>query len=337
MADHNLISPSMLREALLKLEVNQHTRMEMHLAKEDLREYLRSDLGQLRSEIKSDRNKVVRYLSLIITVLIGGDIWAFVSMKQRVQTALNDEITAIRVSVRQRLDQEFETPRIKALVEEKAREYTAKEAKHYIAEQVESGLKPYQERVATAFRELQVQKQTLDEYQSGAKRAASDLNDQQVALALFSSALSGSRRDFDTLVRISKGNSSAVEAARKNVEALKKSLDQYRRPTFVTGGIEVTVPDHNGREKNLRDFGATELMALLQSETEGADVMRYMMGYLVVRPRNELVKPALQALKTSQFLPGLAATCGVLLRVYGERAPFMDIDGWIRVLSGEQQ
>jgi hypothetical protein len=325
-----------MREVLLKLEVNQHVRTEMYLAKEDLREYLRRDSERIRTEIIAERQKLFTALSLLVTVVIGGDIWAFVSMKDRVQTALNEEVASIRGSVKQRLDEEFRTPRITALVEEKAREYTKNEAQRYITEQVESGLKPYQKRVNAAFGELGTQKSELAKYQSAAQQAAENLNHQQMVSALFGGALSGSRRDFEELNRLGKENPSLSGSTRKALDAVSRSLEQFRKPMMVSGGIEISMQDQQGHERNLQTFSSAELFKALQSQAEGSEMMRYVMGYLISKPRGELVAPALEILRSSQSLPGLASTTGVLLNVYGAKAAFIDIDGWMKFLTQEQ-
>ena len=137
------LDPNRLRDALLKMEVMQFARSELHVVKDDLREYLRADAEALRQEAAASRKKIVGCLVAFLTLLVGSNVWGVTSAIQRlrheVEVTLAAEVTKtreqaagvlanesarIREQVRIRLDAEFAAPRIRQLVEEKAQEYT---------------------------------------------------------------------------------------------------------------------------------------------------------------------------------------------------------------------
>jgi hypothetical protein len=189
MSDH--INPDQLREVLLKLEVTQFAKGELHVIKEDLREMLSRDLRDHRRELR-DRNRW--FIGIVLSTaafIIGGDVWTVRDSVHRAQDAVNKEIEAsrersretlaaevqrIRRNVSDRLDQEFSEPHIRQLVEEKAREYTEVEARSYINAQVENSLKPFHQQVASAMGEISKQRDLVAGYQAKVGEAVTELN-----------------------------------------------------------------------------------------------------------------------------------------------------------------
>jgi len=151
-----------MREVVLKLELTQYAQTEAHLAKEELREYIRSELLALRNENQLDRRKQYGTIAFIITILVGSDVWAIQNLESRVQHALAAEVeknrqlvaavlatetTKMQRQIIDRLNQEFGTPRLQEMIGEEARRYTANEANSYITAEVETKIRPFRTQI----------------------------------------------------------------------------------------------------------------------------------------------------------------------------------------------
>jgi hypothetical protein len=238
-----------MREAVLKLEITQFARGEALLAREDLREYIRLELNSLRNEIRHERGKLVRNLILVLTILIGGDVWTiwgvFQHAKQTFQQALQIEVDKtqkradvvlgaeterLRQQIRLRLDQEFETPRIHQVIESEARRYTATEAQSYITTQVDAGLKPFQAQVTQVRQTLADVSNRLEPV----KTAVDTYRDVLHTATLATTAMAGSRsahRELNSLVNSQ--NADVRQIAGWALEAVDNELlDMLRNQTL---------------------------------------------------------------------------------------------------------
>src|ERR1039457_1768577 len=188
MSDH--IDPDRLREVLLKLEVTQFARGELHAIRADMREILERDLSDHRRELRARNNKIIFIAISTAAVIIGGDFWTIRETANRAQDAVNVEVQAVRArsrgvlasevqriqhEVSERLNHEFAEPRIRQLIEEKAREYTEVQARSYIAAQVDSGLKPFRQEVAAAVDEVSKQRDSVAAYKAKVGEAFDEL------------------------------------------------------------------------------------------------------------------------------------------------------------------
>jgi hypothetical protein len=75
---HHDINLEAMREAVLKLEVTQFARTEVQLAKTELRDYLQSEVTVQATQARQRNGKVVRYIVVAASILIGSDIWAYI-------------------------------------------------------------------------------------------------------------------------------------------------------------------------------------------------------------------------------------------------------------------
>jgi hypothetical protein len=352
------LDPNRLRDALLKMEVMQFARSELHVVKDDLREYLRADAEALRQEAAASRKKIVGCLVAFLTLLVGSNVWGVTSAIQRlrheVEVTLAAEVTKtreqaagvlanesarIREQVRIRLDAEFAAPRIRQLVEEKAQEYTKREAQSYILAQVGTSLKPLQERVASAMDEAAKQRSLINTYSAGVTRAIDDLAQQREMSALGDEALAGSREAYDRLSAISRSQSTQAEKARARIGTIRRSLAIYLKPD-IGGALQLNFKRKKGTTETtvMQDnLSIAELFDTLNSEIEISEDRRRIMGYIAARPKQDIIDPALAVLGGSTYLPAIAATCGVLQHVFGPQADFLDIGGWIAFLRTQQQ
>lgn len=301
MNEHDL-NLDRMREAVLKLEVTQYAKAEAQLAKEelrqDIREQIRIEMLSLRSEAREDRRRLLGYAILAFTILIGGDIWTVWSSVNRlqgeVQKALQIEVeknrqTAAAVlatetqkmhdQIRERLNHEFETPRLHQMIGEEARRYTANEAQAYINTQVEAVLKPFREQVSQELarsehttQQLQQNEQRLTKAIEESEKLTKSLS-QQVSLltrrndiyGLGAAAIDeGDRASLGVLTVISEDQAETkviretAEAEMLKVKAFWVGIDKIRASEFHWTGID-------GKPKAEAELTACDLLHELRN------------------------------------------------------------------------
>jgi len=50
--------------------------------------------------------------------------------------------------------------------------------------------------------------------------------------------------------------------------------------------------------------------------------------HIASKPKNEVCEEAIRVFESSDSLMGLAATCGILSKILGPKADFLDFDEW---------
>jgi hypothetical protein len=107
-----------------KIDIMQYARTEMHVAKEEIREMLKTDIEAYKKEIRERNSRIVKIAVAITVFLVGSNIWAWFGiankLHEKVQGALNNEVTIIRGEVKNRLNTEFDKPVIRKTVQEVA-------------------------------------------------------------------------------------------------------------------------------------------------------------------------------------------------------------------------
>ena len=103
-----------------KIDIMQYARNEMLITKEEIREILRTDMKAYKEKIRKRDRRIANIAYIAIGLLLGSNIWAWVSLHDRVQKALDNEVTKIQNNVKLRLDKEFEQPTIRKTVQEVA-------------------------------------------------------------------------------------------------------------------------------------------------------------------------------------------------------------------------
>jgi len=73
-----------------------------------------------KEKIRKRDRRIANIAYIAIGLLLGSNIWAWVSLHDRVQKALDNEVTKIQNNVKLRLDKEFEQPTIRKTVQEVA-------------------------------------------------------------------------------------------------------------------------------------------------------------------------------------------------------------------------
>jgi hypothetical protein len=101
-----------------KINIMQYARTEVHLAKEEIRETLRMDMKSYKEKIRKRDRRIAKVAYTAIVLLVGSNIWAWISLHDRVQKALDSEVAKIQNNVKLRIDKEFEQPTIRKTVQE---------------------------------------------------------------------------------------------------------------------------------------------------------------------------------------------------------------------------
>lgn len=237
-----------MREVALKLDVNQYARNEVAITKAELRDALQTEVTSLKEDIKVERRKVWGVAVALLAILVGGDIWAVDALRQKMLTALDDEVNrsrkavekslmtetrSMQVEIHKRLAKEFEAPHLKELIGSEARRYTATEAKDYIASQVEAGLKPFRMQVEHAEADLQrfrtgqtnYEKQYNSDY---AKLSKTIAESEKLAQTLSAQVQILKRRNEVSALRvdaISSGNRASLDALNRIIADPKEEQD----------------------------------------------------------------------------------------------------------------
>lgn len=331
--DGHRVNADQIRELALKLDLLQFAKQEMHVVKGDVREALRGDIVEHRNHLDGRITRWVRIAAAAFSILMGGDIWAWYSFKARIEDAsrreieqirrevhleatktLESELARIRTQVSSRIDREFQTTRIRDLVDQKAREYTERQAGQRIAQAVGESVKPY---VASA------------------SKSAEDLNALRTILFVGERASDGSVPDYVRLTELGRQQTEVGQIARTKIAAINRNLSLFNSPPGAYIGLSFT--DTNGKTTEVGQLSTAAIFDLIAAPSTLNEYRHTMMAYAKGKPKAEVAKEALRILSKSQHLPALAATCGILRAIYGDRAAQLDVARWLAFLQSEIQ
>lgn len=332
-----------------KVDAEQFVRSEVQIAARELRDQADEHQRQVRRRIWSTTGAIVALLGV-------SSVWGLVQVGQYIQK--NAE------AVRARVEKEFETPRIRDLMMEVASD----EARGLLQQEVQPKLEALNNQIneqmvrardqtterlgsfETAIREVEEGSQEqyrqlvagLDATREEAERLtgilSGQINDQQKLhdlLFTVERAEYGSARAYAELRQIAQETTERAEIAARRVVAIERELSLYRRaPRVLIGGITIT---SRGKTGSSGEFSTAELFEVLRDEAARDSLRHRLMADIRGRPKPEIASAALAILGSSDYLPTLAATCGIVREVFGERARFMDVEGWKRFLSKETE
>lgn len=321
--------PDRIRETLLKLEIQQFARGELHVLKQDLREILERDLKEHKRDVQTRNRRFFAVAITVVTILVGGDIWTVrdtlrrlekqaqdavnrevEGVRARASATLASEVQSVRLAVSDRLNREFETPRLRALVEEKAKEYAERQARQYLTQKVDQSLQPVNEKM---------------------NRSATEIENLRNLLFAAEQAMDGDLRAYLQLVAVAREQSERGRIAAGKLTAILRDLSQYRQPPGFYENLALTLP--NGKQVPLNEISTGELFRMLQDPTLDVNRRRAMMAYIVNKPKPEVVSSSIQVLNTSQYLPTIAATCGILGAVFNNQSQFLNVQWWLDFLK----
>lgn len=126
--------------------------------KDEYKEYLEEKTKEIKKDLWLEYERqekwIGRHLKILLTVLvfsIGGSLYSYFQIQdyiqkqvqERTNKAVEDEIIKARQRISERINSEFETPRIQTLIEESAKKYTEERVKKYITKKVDNAVTPF--------------------------------------------------------------------------------------------------------------------------------------------------------------------------------------------------
>ncbi len=233
----------------------------------------------------------------------------------KIAKTLDDEVEKARTAVSQRLDQEFETKRIRTLIEDKARQYTETRAREFIAEKVERTITPLTDSLKIAI-----------------EQASTEVQHLRYFVSVEGQARFGSFAAYQELLKIAAGHTANAEIAKRQVVLIERDMTLYKTPP---GFFEFLVKRQEGKEIPIDKVPTAELFKEMEDPLMTDRIRHTLMAYIVARPKQEIASEASKLLTASDSLPAVAATCGILAKVFGDKARFLDRRGWLEVLQRE--
>jgi esterase/lipase len=317
-----------------KIDLKQFSEMQTAIIKEQLSADLDKEIE--KQNIKT--NKVLNRYRNIVVLIVGGSIIGWVglifSMNKKVQKALENEVGKITILIQNRLNYEFSTPIITKLVEDKAQEYTEKNAKDYIEGQVTNKIKPYenavQEKLNTADDRLKqaqgIIKQSEDQLRN--------INEQVDIFTLQSDALSGDRKAFDKLLSSRFHSKQNLKTAENIFKTIIRSYAIYQEIPSMYQDVYFTTP--SGKTIEIKNLTAFEIYKYAETPFVPVEHRRVMMLYISQKPKKDILESSLNILRNSESLDACAVACGVLKNTLKRNdVNFMDFDGWIKAINEE--
>jgi hypothetical protein len=142
----------------------------------------------------------------------------------------------------------------------------------------------------------------------------------------------GSRKAFSKLKEIAVRRDSFGTMAKRRVALLEKELLIFRSVPGFYSGLTIT---QDGKKQSVDELPTSELFLHLEGPSIAKEHIPAMMAHIAKKPKNEVYLYAKRILESSDSLPACAATCGILSKMVGEKAPFLAFDDWSKVCQQE--
>jgi len=295
-------------DAQLEQTVIDHVDKRFRRREDDLMKRFDGKVKDYKEELKSTVSKYGKLALLVLTVVgVGG-----------ICKAYKQGIDAVQKQISDRLDQQFQTEMIRILVEDKAKEYTEREAQKYISQRVNETITPIQEQmesaIATANLELQ------------------NINNLLLINAIADSAQYGPRKAYVNLKNIAAQQTDLSTVAKSKLIQIQQRLEYYRRvPSFAQSIVAIT----DTGEVFVHKFSLKEIISTMEDPTLSHEARLMCMFYVKARPKEQVFQKALTVLKSSNSLFTCAAFCGILSEISDDKAEFLDFKGWCEICQKE--
>lgn len=149
---------------------------------------------------------------------------------------------------------------------------------------------------------------------------------------LHQEAIMGSRGAYQQLVSFAATPGSFQNETNRRLRQIRQQLLTYRDIPAVRTDLEYTV----ARNKvSLKSLTAVQLFDLLARPSSSELMRQSLMTYILEKPKAEVLCACDTVLQKFDSLPACAAACGVLARVLGNRADFLDFKAWREVCQSE--
>lgn len=266
-------------------------------------------LNQLAKDVKKDIWRSIFFWLGVLSLIFGYGLWQTYTSATKFMEKLLIE----------RISQEFEQPRISATVQEVA----ATEGKRLLQEQIKPEVAKFKKETEASVTET---KQLI-------QSAQTNLNDLTNMIELEDAARYGSRKAFSRLVQLGESSDSLGTMAKRRALIIQRELLILRSVPEAYMGIAMTTPD--GKKQDANKLSTSELFLWLESLNMPKEYIPSLMADIAAKPKKEVSLEAKQILQSSDSLWACAATCGILKKVLGDKAPFLAFEDWIKVCEEE--
>ena len=280
----------------IKLELLEKTYERVNNLRWDLRNEFDNKVCKYRDELSAKVRRYGKWALLIIGIVFGGGILIIYIQS----------LFFVSKQVSDRLDREFETERIGALVEKKAEEYTEKRVQDYISKTVNDSINPLTNRLGNLI--------TLIELENHARF--------------------GSRSAYGKLLKISSEESNLQQMTEQMITGIERDLSIYFR-AILPVSIPVVLWDKDGKKTPLEDHTTEYLFSGLESSKNSNEFKKDIMSYIVEKPKKEILPEAFRTLTKSDSLPAAAAICTILAELLDKEPKFLDFEYWTNVCQEE--
>jgi len=312
-----------------KLDLKQFSDYQIAISKQTLQDQYEKNRRDL------ERYKIKFLVSILSLVGVTG-IVSFITLtktindlRAKVTDRLDVEVSRIDTTIHNRLDYEFSTPKITKLIENKAQEYTEKNAKNYIETQVTSKIEPFIAKINTSLIKSDNLLKGTNDAIIKANRQLDDLTFYNNILNLQAEALSGSRNAYNKLYKIYWSNTINKVFVEYAIQSIDRYYENIYENIIAYPGLESKSSDAKIPTKELFDN-------LNQNSTRlSLKLKLVIIGKILNCPDNEIYESAYDILKASESLEACAITTSILRNKYGTKATFMDFDGWLKVINEE--
>jgi hypothetical protein len=128
-------------------------------------------------------------------------------------------------------------------------------------------------------------------------------------------ALAGSSDSYDRLVERSHEKSEIGQRAGERVKYITRELAYYEQVPGLVLALDLSVPV-NGKQVRILEAPTPELFRFLKEETITNNTRFSVINDISKKPVAEVDKNALETLRTSHYLPAIAATTTILRRLH---------------------
>lgn len=150
--------------------------------------------------------------------------------------------------------------------------------------------------------------------------------------ALADQAEAGSRPAYEKLLEMSRSASYLRDRATERVTFINRKLAFYEQPPGVVLALDLSATI-DGRSVRIAAFPTAQLFKFLEDEAITENTRFSVINDICTKPENEIAREALAMLKSSRYLPAVAATCTILRRTFTKDIPFMDVVQWQEFLQ----
>lgn len=296
----------------LKLQAFEYINDKSKEIKKDLREDFDRDVEKYKRDLRSSIHKYITIIVIILGILgltsIGGIISSVKWLNKKTSDILTTEVNRINQQISDRLDQEFESERIKSLIEEKAKYYTENRAETLISGKVDSTFKQFENEIKTIVANANTQLEGLREI-----------------IELDDAAKFGSLISYKKLSKLASSKKKYSQMAFRRIVVINRDLDIYRQPPSMYQGLAL---EKNGKSTSAEELSTAELFKELEDPRLPNNIRHTLMVYIINKPEKEICTEAVKLLKNSDSLPASAATCGILDSKFKSKAQFLDFVAW---------